>query len=247
MPKVTLSVVLFFCINNALLAEQSKEGSYLYRVTTVRAAPGKLDELIELLKSSEASRVYETDGFPFILRHTQGDHWDLMLIHPMGSFAKYYSPEANTKRHRLHKLAVNLQDQLDQLIAFNEDTFAIGANHDVLQVAFADHDFYHVEMFHALPGKHAELFEQRRMENAYLKATGQTDNFIFEGIGGSDVDVFTIGFYPNMVAFAQSAPTSEEQAEVEAKKAGFEARAAIGTYLRSLIHRHYDTLAVAVD
>ncbi len=242
-----IGFVLLLLISCSAFADTPKQGDFLYRVTTVRAAPGKLTELIDFYQSPDFSQVYSQDGLPFMLRHSQGDHWDLMLIYPMGSFAKHYSLESNAQRHRHHKLAVRLQSQLRDLLAFSEDTYALGTNYKILSEAFANNDFYHVEMFHALPGKFSELVNQRRMENDYLKATGQTDNFIFEGVGGSDVDVFTIGFYPSMVAFAESSPVSDEQAEVEAKKAGFESRATIGTYLRSLISGHHDTLAIAVE
>ncbi|MEM7281762.1 MAG: hypothetical protein AAF438_09065 [Pseudomonadota bacterium] len=243
MRVIFLSLVL---LSSAAFADDAKEGDYLYRVTTVRAAPGKLDELISLYQSKDMAAVHRYDGVPFMMRHSQGDHWDLLLIYPMGSFAKHYSMEANARRHRHHKLAVHMEQQLDSLLSFSADTYALGVDQETLAQAFDDYDFYHVEMFHALPGLHEALLEQRRMENRYLKITGQTDNFIFQSVAGTDVDIFTIGFYTSMVDFASSSPPSDEEGERVAREVGFESRGAIGTYLRSLISKHFDTLAVAL-
>lgn len=59
-------------------------------------------------------------------------------------------------------------------------------------------------------------------------------------------DVFSIGFYRDLKRFAESADFSTEQEEAAAKTAGFQAADRIGTYLRSLMAEHHDTLAVAV-
>ena len=116
-----------------------------------------------------------------------------------------------------------------------------------IAAAFNANDFFHIEMFKAAPGKTDELFEQRRMENNYLEATGQTTNMIFRRTAGSDVDVFTIGFHKSLEAFAAPASVSNEDKEVAAKAAGFKDRADLSFYLRSLISSHHDTLAVKVE
>ena len=102
-------------------------------------------------------------------------------------------------------------------------------------------------MFEAAPGKAAELFGQRRMENAYLSSTGQTPNMIFRRAAGSDVDVFTIGFHKSLEAFAAPASATDEEKEAAATAAGFKGRADISFYLRSLLSGHHDTLAVKVE
>lgn len=236
--------LLMFCVN--VYAATEKEGNYLYRVTMVRAAPGKLVQLIELYQSDLAGAVNSLEQ-PFLMRHSQGDQWDLLLMYPMGSSAAYFHPEKVANRHRVEKKRQLMQKKLEELIAYKADLFALGTAKDVLENEFANNSFYHVEMFHSLPGKRDELMRQRRMENTYLAATGQTDNYIFKSVAGTDVDVFTVGFYSSIVEFAAPAPVSDEQAEKEAKAAGFEGRSFIGTYLRSLISGHHDTLAVAVE
>jgi hypothetical protein len=101
----------------------------------------------------------------------------------------------------------------------------------------------HRDFSRALAGRSADLLEQRRIENAYLEATGQTRNMIFQSVAGNDVDVFTIGFHKNLEAFA----ATDEERESAAKAAGFKDRADLSFYLRSLISGHHDTLAVRVD
>lgn len=228
-------------------ASEALSGNTLYRVITVRAAPGELADWLEHCDDIRAA--YETRGdlAPFILRHSQGDHWDLMFIEPWGSFQSYLGEERMTKRMSATESVALLTRWLDDAPAFREDLFALGPPVKALSRLFADNAFYHVEMFHALPYKKADLLKQRGMENDYLRRTGQRPNTIWVGIGGSDVDVFTIGFHPDHAAFAAGSPMSEEAKDAAAQAAGFEGVDHIAPYLRSLIARHQDTLAVAVD
>src|SRR6185295_5469173 len=72
--------------------------TYLYKTKLVQAAPGKLLDLIELHKSSLAEYKNAGDEPPLMMRHSQGDHWDLLLLIPMKNYADYYSPERDPKR-----------------------------------------------------------------------------------------------------------------------------------------------------
>ena len=202
---------------------QELEGNQLYRVTTVRAATGSLAELLEWV-------VPRNEKDFFVMRHSQGDQWDLMFVTPL------QAPSIDV-------LIVDVAE----LIAFQEDTYAYGPPAESFASEYADNGFYHVEMFEAAPGKKAELFEQRRMENNYLSATGQVANMIFSSVAGSDVDVFTIGFHKDLEAFAAPAAATDEEKEAAAKAAGFKDRADISFYLRSLLSGHHDTLAVKVQ
>ncbi|MDJ0761303.1 MAG: hypothetical protein QNJ19_18050 [Woeseiaceae bacterium] len=199
------------------------EGDQIYRVATVRAAPGAFSDLIDWARSGNGDEFY-------VARHSQGDHWDLMFIIPLA--------EVSIE----NPLAV-----VEPLIAFQEDMFAYGPEVDALAEAYADNRLIHIEVFAALPGKKAALLEQRRMENNYLASTGQVENMIFDSVAGSDIDVFTIGFHKDLAAFAASGPDSEEAGEKAAKAAGFKNRADLSFYLRSLIASHHDTLAGPVD
>jgi len=217
--------------------------TYLYQTKLVQAAPGKLLDVIELYKSSFTEYKNAGDEQPLMMRHSQGDRWDLLLLIPMKSYADYYSPERVSKRKQLLKES---QDKLDSLIAWQEDVFVYGPPLDELRKAFASSAFFHVEMFDALAGKQSELFKEREMENAYLKALKRPENLIFVRDRGAAWDLFTIGTYRDLKHFAESAGIPEADQDAAAKAAGFEAANRIGPYLRTLIGAHHDTLAVSV-
>ena len=224
-------------------------GDYLYRVTSVRAAPGKLSDLLAHYAALKASGYYAKAGTraPFIMRHSQGDQWDLLVIAPMEGWPAYYSSRACEIRA---KAGVEFKAPLagdDPIVAFSEDLFASGPDVKDVADAFAANGLFHIEMFNAAPGKSSDLFGEREMENAYLSATGQRPNMIFRVEAGGDVDVFTIGFHASLEAFAAPSPLSGEEKEAAAKAAGFKDRADISFYLRSLLASHHDTLATKVE
>ena len=228
---------------------EEREGDYLYRVETIRAAPGKFEALLNWAADAKSVGYFEDAGgeFPFLMRHSQGDQWDLMVILPMESWSAYHSRSREKKRVAAREKHAALLAAQEGLIAFEEDHFAYGPPLEELAREYDENAFYHIEMFMAAPGKADALFEQRRMENAYLAATGQTTNMVFRRAAGSDVDIFTIGFHESLKAFAADARASDEEKEQAAKDAGFKDRADISFYLRSLISGHHDTLAVKVE
>jgi len=215
---------------------QMPDGHALYRVTTLRAAPGKLLDLIEALKDRPGTAPEK----PMIMRHSQGDQWDLLVLEPVDSYAKYFA----RRGHR----PTAFERAGETLAVFREDLFAYGPPAAETRKRFAESGLFHIEMFAALAGKKAALLDQRRIENTFSRSIGRPDNLIWRGDLGSDIDVFTIGFYRDLAHFAAPAPVTDA-AEVErlAKKAGFAGRAFIGTYLRELIARHHDTLATKIE
>ncbi len=242
-------LVLFAAVMLTSAHAGQREGDYLYKVSTLRAAPGELENLLNWIAVLKASNYFEDarEQAPFIMRHSQGDQWDLLVITPMVSWAAYHSKSATKQRHKAAEKHSVMLALGDAFIAFDEDHFAYGPALDEIAREYAGNAFFHIEMFHAAPGKTGELVGQRRMENAYLAATGQTTNMIFRRAAGSDVDVFTIGFHESMKTFAADAPASDEEKNQAAKDAGFKDRADISFYLRSLISGHHDTLAVKVE
>jgi hypothetical protein len=223
-------------------AASAAETSYLYKAKLVQAAPGKLLDVIDLCKASFAGYKNAGDEPPLWMRHSQGDHWDLLILIPMKSYGEYYNPDRVAKRKPLTDASL----RLDELIAWQEDVFVYGPPLDDLRRAFAASAFFHVEMFHSLAGKQSELFKEREMENAYLKTLKRPENFIFVRDQGAAWDLFTIGAYRDLKHFAESAGIPEADQEAAAKAAGFEAANRIGPYLRTLISSHHDTLAVSI-
>ena len=216
---------------------------YLYRVTLAQAAPGKLTEAIDLYRQEAAATSAAGDEAPLWMRHSQGDIWDLMILQPMGSYAQFFSAERMAARSRAEQpFASRLKDD----IAWQEDLFCAGPALGDLRQAFAQGSFFHVEMFHALPGQFAALLREREMENAYARGVKQPENFIFVRDQGASWDLFTIGVFRDLKHYAESANLTPQQQEAAAKAAGFESASQIGPYLRRFISSHHDTLAVAV-
>jgi hypothetical protein len=173
-------------------------------------------------------------GRAYMIRHSQGDQWDLFLLMPMSGFGDRDDVDAELER------------SLDPLVAWREEVFVCGPPIESVDRAFDGAGLFHVEMFLAIPGKRKALLEERWMENDYLERVGRPTNLVFSRIAGAAWDLYTIGFYRDLTHFAEPADVSEEEEEKAAVKAGFEASNRIGTYLRTLIQSHHDTLAVPV-
>jgi hypothetical protein len=228
--RLLKALLLLFAFAATTLAQSAP---YLYKATLVQAAPGKLTELIAQFKAQPEA--------PLWMRHSQGDRWDLLLLTPMGSYADYYRPERIAARAKS-----SAEAQLRPNIAWQEDVFVYGPPLAEVRKAFADAGFFHVEMFHALAGRQPELLREREMENAYARAIGQPENFIFVRDQGAAWDVFTIGCFRDLKHYAATADVPREKSEAAAKAAGFDAPDRIGPYLRQFIADHHDTLAVAI-
>jgi hypothetical protein len=235
----------------ALLALQAAalEGDYLYRTLLIRAAPGELLETIDLY--TERMNVWDAAGErAFIMRHTQGDQWDLLLLTTMGSFTEYYSIERIARRQEAADASGTTEAEfvsaVDERTAWREEVYVLGPAPHVVAEAFRSNAYYHVEMFIALPGKREALIEERRMENAYLAGIDRPQNLIFRRVAGAAWDSYTIGFYKDIKHYAASADIPSDRKEASAKAAGFEGADYIGSFLRTLIDWHHDTLCVSV-
>lgn len=205
---------------------QVLSGDVLYRNTLLRAAPGRLLDLIAALKT-------RAEGSPsrreILLRHAQGDHWDLMLL----QFATVPAPEG--KNGRTSPLAPS------ELIAWQEDEFVRGPDIDSLP-GFREAGLFHVEMFHAIAGKRAELLKEREAENVYAGLLGRPQTAIFIREMGASWDAFTIGWYRGWKHYAERDDIPGEKSASAAKAAGFVSQEQISPYLRSLILDHHDSL-----
>jgi len=231
-----------------LLLAAPLQADYLYKTLLLRAAPGKLLNLLELYKNRMDFYEAAGDEKPFMMRHSQGDQWDLLLLFPIKNYRDYYSTgRIESREMAAQKIQVDFERKFKEYVAWHEEVFVFGASLKEVKKAFAGMRFFHVEMFIALPGKHAELYKQRQMENTYLERLGRPQNLIFTHDQGAAWDIFTIGCYRDLKHFAESADIPQEKEEEAARHAGFEAANRIGTYLRTLIHQHHDTLAVAVN
>lgn len=227
---------LFLALTLASAAPEAAQPAdgFLYRAQFVQAAPGRLLELIDLVKARAEER-------PFAIRHSQGDHWDLMLLTPVGTYPEYFAPERAARRRKAEQ-----PEKWNELVAWQEDIFVFGPPVEDVRAAFSKAGFFHLEIFRALPGRHADLYKERLMENAYLKALKRPENLVFVRDQGAGWDLFTLGFYRDLKHYAESADIPEKDQEAAARAAGFDGASRIGPYLRTLIREHHDTLAGAV-
>jgi len=194
-----------------------------YKITLLRAAPGELGNLLEHVKLQKNSAGEEM----MIMRHSQGDHWDLMLLTPFKNLEMYkYSKWVDFQHDFLAESETNWKELLKK---------------------DSESGLYHIEMFRAAKGLEEELLEQRRMENVWYSEIGKDENVIFTTTFGNDVDNFTLGFYKDMVDFATEPDLSEEEIDKAAKKAGFESSSTVGLYLREFLVGHNDTIATKVE
>src|SRR5438445_4101542 len=135
MPMIRSIVLLLVCVA-CTAGARAADSQYLYKVTLVQAAPGKLLDLIDLYKARTAAYHAAGDEAPLWMRHSQGDHWDLMLLFPLGSYADFYQPERMAKRQQAGQ-ANKLEDRIKENIAWQEDVFVYGPPLADLRKAFA--------------------------------------------------------------------------------------------------------------
>ena len=240
-----------FTVGHASRAEgpSMTKPAYLYKTTFVRAAPGKLTDLIELYKGRMAVSEAAGDACPLWWRHTQGDQWDLMLLTPMGSYAEYYAKARIARRDKAAAAGIAAEDfarRLEACSSWKEDLFVFGPPLETVKKTFEGTGYYHIEIFISLPGKEEELYKEREMENVYAVASGRPYNMIFVRDQGASWDLFTLGCYRDLQHWAGSSGLTKEQRDAAARKAGFKSADDIGPYMRTLIDMHRDTMGVAI-
>jgi hypothetical protein len=164
----------------------------------------------------------------------------------MGSWSEYYSADRVARRQKAREAARAEVGRLADDTAWTEDVFVTGPPLETVREQLSAAGFFHVEMFEALPGKLSDLYRQREMENAYLKALALPQNLIFARDAGAAWDLFTIGAYRDLKHYAANSDAPEAKQEEAARAAGFDGVNRIGPYLRTLIALHHDTLATAI-
>jgi hypothetical protein len=223
---------------------------YLYKTTFVRAAPGRLFDLISITKEWLAVLEAAGEARPFWWRHTQGDQWDLMLLAPMGSNTDYFSKGRIAKRRKAAEASGRSEESIAREIAactsWKEDVYVLGPPLEFVRQAFEGTAYYHIEIMVSLPGKQDDLYKEREMENVYNMAGGRPYNMIFVRESGASWDIYTLGCYRDLQHWAAPSPLTREEREAAAKKAGFSGADAIGPYMRTLIDFHRDTMGVAI-
>lgn len=246
--KTTHPIILFrslvaalFLFSASMVSAQA-DGEGLYRITTIRAAPGQWVDLKALIEGQGVPGAVAENGraIPYRIRHSQGDHWDFMLIQPMDNLQSYFADESLSAETPFRADVTALAD-------FSEDWIVTGPSHAALAESFSGAGLYHVEMFRARAGMRDTLIDQRERENDFLAGINQVTNAVFVGRFGADWDAMTIGFHDSLSSYAAGGGASDEDADAVARANGFDGTGSIAPYLRSLLVGHNDTLAVPLD
>jgi hypothetical protein len=242
---LTIPLLLAF-----LTAPQAAPEPELYRFVLIQAAPGKLLELIDLYKRRIPVIAAGGDEVPYIVRHSQGDRWDLCVVYPSGSFTSYYSADRMRRREAAAAASgvtgAQFAKQFYDLVAWHEDVYVEGPPLPAFRDYVKDLGLLHLEMFQALAGKRDALIEERKMESAFNRARSRPEALLFTHEQGAAWDVITLDGFRNWRHYAESETIPVELNEAAAKKAGFANVDAVGPYLRSLIALHHDTLGTPV-
>lgn len=234
---MALTLLLTFCFQGY---SQAYENTYLYKCVTVRAAPGKLFDLMDHLKK-DLRAIKESGEEPgYMYKHWQGDQWDFFIMVPVGKYETYYKSKTAAIMEREYG-----SPYYDN-VARQEEGFVRGPDLDLFRKTWQENTYFHAEMFQALGGKQKELYKERMMENAYYANKGGIHNMIFTRENGFVWDIFTLGGYRDFKHYADY-ELSEADSDAAARKAGFESSSHIGAYMRSLINLHMDTMGGKID
>lgn len=234
----------------ALFSAPADAPPAVYEAVMMRAAPGRLLDLVDLVKS--LLPVYRAAGaaMPVLMRHAQGDQWDLLLLVPIGSIAEHFGAERQIQ-WRAAAERTGFDDEafdrkLDDWVSWREELYVTGPPVAAFEGAAAAAGYFHLEIFRALAGMRDSLMREREMENDFLIRTNKPVNFIFKKVTGSAWDAFTIGFYRDLQHYAEPSKVSAEDEDRAAQAAGFQSRNHIGAYLRRFLQGHHDTLGSVV-
>jgi len=254
-PARTAPIALVLVLVLALLAPAlggqgatplQDTGNYLYRFVIIQAAPGRLLDLIELYRNRIPVIQAGGDELPFVVRHSQGDHWDLCIIYPSASFTDYYSRERVARREAAATASgvpgAAFAEQFYSMVAWHEDLYAEGPPVEVFRAHVRGAGLAHFEMLQALPGTRDGLIKERQMENVFNRERGRGGTLIFVHDQGAAWDVITLGVYRDWRHYAEQETIPSDLTAAAAKKAGFASADAVGPYMRTLISTHRDTL-----
>jgi hypothetical protein len=211
---------------------QAGGGAELYHVHFVKAAPAKLVELIDAYAS--APQDPQSSGPPVILRHREGDDWNLLVIRPIG-------PEITI---RAVPPSAELQQFLTRtrgLRAQHNDTFAIGPPWpEARKLMLGDEraessggagGVYVVSVMRSLPGHRDQL--EGVLKKIAAEDAGRT--LTLQHLEGASWEYVTITRYDSWTAFGES-----EQ------KLGGQAPGPTSLAMGEHLAEHHDTVAERV-
>lgn len=200
----------------------------LYHIHIAKAAPGKLTELIDAYKKAPAPAADEPQVTPIILRHRDGDEWDLITITPLGkqvTLSTSAPPQATQDYYQ----------RVGPLTDWHSDTFVLGPSWAVVQKALVvakGDPVYVVTDYRALPGHRAQL-------KAVLDRNAQDTpgrNLQFAHVEGASWNFLVITRYDSWAEMGALPPQPAGGAPQDQ-----------GLAIRDHMAVHHDTIAIYVS
>jgi hypothetical protein len=199
----------------------------IYHVHVVKAAAGKLPDLIEAYKYVPGPDSGDPQVTPIVLRHREGGEWDLIVITPRG------------KDHTLRSDAPpqSVQDFNQRIIPVTDwhaDTFAVGPVWDVVQKALvparAAQAVYTVTDYRALTGHRPQL--RQTLDRIEEQSAGRS--VLFAHIEGEPWNFLSVTRYDSWADLGQqqTAPSGPQDPSMD---------------LRRDMAVHHDTVATYVS
>ena len=197
---------------------QKIELSTLYRIQLFKVSNGQKDDFIETQQKLEAAGFFETwsVGAPFLSEKLIGDMWDLITIHPMISYEKYFDKKSLENRRKAHGEFGNYVEDLIHITDNEEDLFSVGPGVETLKTLFAENSHFTMTAIHAKAKSVERILQIVDQWNAIRTALKFSTVVPFFVEGGSDIDILLLTFYPNLEATLLEYKTSLEPVKNEA-------------------------------
>jgi hypothetical protein len=199
----------------------------LYHIHIAKAAPGKLQQLIDAYNNGPAPGADEPQFTPIMLRHREGSEWDLITITPLGKQVTISSaapPQA----------ILDFNQRVAPLTDWHSDTFTLGPSWDVVQKALVvskGEPVYIVSDYRSLAGHRAQL-RQVLDRGAIADRT-----VMFAHVEGAPWNFLGITRYESWAEMG--APAPQPAAGTAAQDQGLS--------MREHLAVHHDTIAVFVS
>ncbi|MGE5359157.1 MAG: hypothetical protein ACM3NQ_09070 [Bacteroidales bacterium] len=236
----------------------STSNEELYHVLIVKAAPGKLRDMIDAYLNAPADP--NASAPPLLLRHVEGDDWDLLVLTPLGKEDKLTlaAPSAAEQQfiQRVRPLAARHTDTFaagprwtDTLAALSGGvtdsavvpTSGSSAPRETTsgRSAAPDKSVYIVTTYRALPG-HRDQLEQTVRKLAALNPGRMVTLAHMEG---APWDLLTVERYDSWATLADDEANPNMQT---LRTQGFSSPDGPSFELREHMAEHHDTIAVRV-
>ncbi len=219
----------------------------LYEAHFVKAAPGKMREMIDAYVNAPADP--SASAPPLVLRHVEGDDWDLLVLTPYGKEDKMtLAPMSAAEQQWIARTRPLRATHTDTIVvgpAWSETRTALAAQKSDVETAgtagtSGDRNVYIVTTYRALPG-HRDQLEQVLTKLAALRP-GRT--VTMQHMEGAAWDFVSVTRYASWSDFASDEMTPDMQA---LRAQGFTGPEGPSLALREHMAEHHDTIAVPVE